>query len=156
MKITARCIIIFFIVLTGCTSSSFEKNNIPDSIGGDSNTLLLNYENRAKEYDQSNIDSHMRIYIEIEKPYIINPLQLKELKKIYSLSGIEGIAVFRMEIDNNGTIVSSKQVLSAGLGLDELAQDIIKQIKVDAAYLAGKPGISIADIKIIFQAVDDE
>lgn len=137
---------------TGCVSTSYEKNNINDVVGGDSGTLILNYENRVREYDAPVIDSHMRIYLEIEKPYIITVPQLKDMDKIYSIAGIEGTVVFRTEIGDKGEVLSSRKILSGGLGLDELAADIIKNVKVERAYLAGKPGKSVADIKIQFRA----
>lgn len=148
----AYCVILFFMMLTGCVSTSYEKNNIPDSIGGDPHTLILNYENRVRKYDRPNLDTHLKIYIEIEEPYIISIPDLKVMKKIYSIAAIEGTAVFRIEFSDKGTILSSKKVLSAGLGLDELAEDILEHIKVEPSYLAGKPENCTADIKIIFRA----
>lgn len=138
-------------MLTGCVTTSFENNNIPDRIGGNSGTLILNYENRVRKYDESITDSHMRIYIEIEKPYIISIPSLKEMNKIYSIP-IEGAVVYRIEISDRGSVLSSEKVLSGGLGLDEIADDIFKQIKIESAYLAGKSGSSTAYVKILFRA----
>lgn len=145
-------LIISFLALAGCASSSIEKNNIPDSIGGDSGTLILNYENRLQKYKRSNIDSHLKIYIEIEKPYIITNPSLKEMDRIYSIAALEGTSVFRAEINGRGEIISVKKILSAGLALDEAAEDILKQIKLEPSYLAGDPRASFADIKISFRA----
>lgn len=154
MKHSVCLIAICFITLTGCTTTPYEKNNIRDRIGGDSNTLMLNYENRVKEYERLNIDSHLKIYIEIEKPYIINLLTLKDPGRIYTIAEIEGTTVFRIGINDKGTITNSEKILSAGLGLDELAADILQQIKIEPSYLAGKPDNSNADIKIIFKMDD--
>jgi hypothetical protein len=145
-------LIISFLALAGCASSSIEKNTIPDSIGGDSGTLILNYENRLQKYKRSNIDSHLKIYIEIEKPYIITNPSLKEMDRIYSIAALEGTSVFRAEINERGEIISLKKILSAGLALDEAAEDILKQIKLEPSYLAGDPRTSFADIKISFRA----
>jgi len=146
-----KIITIALLALSGCVSDSFEKNNIPDKIGGDSGTLILNYENRVRNYDESIIDSHMRIYIEIEKPYIVSIPRLKDMDKIYSIP-IEGAVVYRVQISNKGSILSSEKVLSGGLGLDEIADDIFKQVKIGQAWLAGKPGNSAAHVKILFRA----
>jgi len=148
VKILTAC----FLILNGCVSSSFEKNNIPDRFGGDSRTMVLNYENRVRGYDNSIIDSHMRIYLEVEEPWIITVPELSEMNRIYSIAPIGGAAVYRVEIGDKGTVLSSRKVLSAGLGLDEIADDIFKQIKLEQAYLAGKPGKSTVDIKILFRA----
>ncbi len=144
--------IIYFLVLTGCTSVPLEKNNTPDSIGGNSRTLILNYENRAEQYSRSNIESHLKIYIEIEKPFILTIPPLNTMDKIYSTADIEGTTVFRVTISSSGKILSSEKVLSAGLSLDPIAEDILKQIKLEPSYLAGIPGESSADIKISFRA----
>ncbi len=144
--------IIIIMVFTGCASTLYESNNLPDKIGGDPNTMVLNYENRVKLYDDSNIDSHLKIYLEIEKPYIISVPEIKLPEKIYSIAGIEGTAVYRLNISEDGTIISSDQVMSAGMGLDEIAGDIIKQIKLNPAFLAGRPYNSTADVKIKFRA----
>ncbi len=149
---TFNFIIILVLILTGCASASYEENNIPDRIGGDSKTMLLNYENRVKTYDSSNTESHMKIYLEIEKPYIISTPELKKPEKIYSIAAVEGTAIFRIDIGEKGTILGVKQIMSAGLGLDELAADILKQISVEPSYMAGKPCNSTADIKIKFRA----
>lgn len=138
--------------MSGCVSTPFEKNNIPDKIGGNSDALILNYENRVRNYDDSITDSHMRIYIEIEKPYIIIVPPLKDMNKVYSIAPIEGAVVYLVKISDEGTILSSEKVLSGGLGLDEIAGDIFKLVKVKPAYLAGKSGSSAAYIKILFRA----
>ena len=152
MKHTVKYLMIFFTALTGCVTTSLEQNNIPDYIGGNPNTMILNYENRAVTLEEPIADSHMRIYLEIEKPYIISIPAPDAMDKIYSVAGIEGTTVYRLEIDEQGTILNSKKTLSAGLGMDEIADDILKQIKVEPAFLAGKPGNCSADLKIIFKA----
>ena len=57
-----------------------------------------------------------------------------------------------MEINGKGEVLSSEKILSAGLGLDEIAADIFKKIKIEPSYLAGKTYNSTADIKISFRA----
>ncbi len=156
MRVSILYIIISITALAGCGSTSYEKNRIPDKIGGNASSLILNYENRVKKYTQSNIDSHFNIYIEIEKPYIISMPPLRDIDKIYSIASIEGITVFRISISNTGTIISSERILSSGLGLDEIAMDLLKEIKIEPSYLAGKPENSSADIKFIFRADETE
>jgi len=143
---------IIILVLTGCATSLYESNNLPDKIGGDSHTMILNYENRVKVYNSPIIDSHLNIYLEIEKPYLITLPELKQPEKIYSLAGINGTAVYRLKVSEDGTILEAKQIMSAGLGLDELAGEIIKQVKVYPSYLAGKARSSMVDVKIKFRA----
>ena len=150
MKIIFKILIL--LTVTGCASTLYEGNNLPDKIGGNSYTMVLNYENRVKLYDDSNIDSHLKIYLETEKPYIISVPEFKQREKIYSIAGIEGTAVYRLEINEEGTITGSEQIMSAGLGLDDIAGDIIKQIKVNPAFLAGKAYSSTVDVKIKFRA----
>lgn len=144
--------VISIMVLTGCVSEPFETNRIHDSIGGNPQTIVLNYENRVQNYKTSVIESHLKIYIEIEKPHIISIPSLKKIERIYSISEIEGTTVFRIEISPHGKILSSKKVLSAGLSLDEAAADILNEIKIEPSYLAGDPHISFADIQITFKA----
>ncbi len=146
-------IVLFSVLfLYGCVYSSFERNNIPDRIGGDSTTMLLNYENRVRNYDYSVLDSHIRIYIEIEEPYVISVPPLKDIDKIYSIAPIEGDVVYRVELSDKGKILSSKKVLSGGLGLDQIADEIFRQVKVEPSFLAGKAGGSAAYINIKFRA----
>ncbi len=152
MRYTFLFIITTLAAITGCVSASYEKNRIPDKIGGSPSSVILNYENSIKKFHQSNIDTHMKIYIEIEKPYILSIPPAKDPDKIYSIAEIEGTTVFRLEISEKGIITSSKKILSAGLGLDEIAGDILKEIKIEPSYLAGKPENSTADIKIVFTA----
>ena len=144
--------ILALLIFTGCASTFYEGNNLPDKIGGDSNTMILNYENRVKKYHDSNIDSHLLIYLEIEKPYIISIPEIKQPEKIYSFAGIEGTAVYRLKISEDGTVTGSEQIMSAGLGLDELAGDIIKHIKLNPAFLAGKSCNSTVNVSIKFRA----
>jgi hypothetical protein len=146
--LSAICLLIF----CGCATKPYEKSVILDSIGGNTSTLVLNYETAVNEFSDANIDTHMKIYIEIEKPRIISIPVLKGIERIYPLAEIEGTAVFRVEIDEKGRITSSKKVLSAGFGLDEIAGDLLKQLKIEPAYLAGNPGKSAADIKFLFRA----
>lgn len=144
--------IISFLALTGCASGSFEENRIQDSTGADPQSIVLNYENRVQKYKTSNIESHLKIYIEIEKPYIISTPSLKEMDRIYSIAEIEGTTVFRIAISSTGEILSSEKILSAGLSLDDAAADILKEIKIEPSYLAGTSHVSFADIKISFKA----
>jgi len=152
VKYSVHFILIYLLALTGCASTPLEKNIIDDKIGGNPQTLILNYENRTVQYSKSNIESHLKIYIEIEKPYILSIPSLNAMDKIYSIADIEGTTVFRAVISSSGKILSSEKVLSAGLSLDFIAEDILKQIKLEPSYLAGIPGESTADIKISFRA----
>jgi hypothetical protein len=147
-----KFVIILFLPLTGCASNPFEKNRIQDSTGADPQSIVLNYENRVQKYKTSNIESHLKIYIEIEKPYIISAPSLKEINRIYSIAEIEGTTVFRIAISSTGKILSSEKILSAGFSLDDAALDILKEIKFEPSYLAGNPHESFADIKISFRA----
>jgi len=144
------CYVIILLVMTGCSSVPYEKNNITDRIGGNPSTPVLNYENRAKQYDKVIPYSHFKIYIEIEEPFIISIPEFKSPDKIYSIAAIEGTAVYRVKLDSNGAVVSSEKKLSAGLGLDEIADDILRQIKIEPAWMAGKSFNSTADIRISF------
>ncbi len=152
MEHSLKFVIISFLALTGCASNPFEQSRINDSIGANPRSIVLNYENRVQKYKTSNIESHLKIYIEIEKPYIISTPSLKEMDRIYSISEIEGTTVFRIEISSQGEILSSKKILSAGLSLDDTAADILKEIKIEPSYLAGSSHVSFADIKISFRA----
>jgi len=146
------CVALILPALTGCLHMSYEKNNIPDRIGGDPHTLILNYENSARQSEEPVIESHMMIYIEIEKPYVISMPEIAAPDRIYSISSIEGTVVYRVQITESGQIISSEKKLSAGLGLDEIADSIFRQIRIEPSYLAGKPFNSSADIRISFRA----
>ncbi len=139
------------LILTACSSIPYEKNRITDSIGGTPDNIVLNYENRVQQYDESIVDSHMRIYIEIEGPWIVSVPLLKHPAGIYSVAPIEGTAVYLVRISEKGKILSYEKKLSAGLGLDSLAEEIIKDVKVEPAWLAGKTGESLAWIRISFR-----
>jgi hypothetical protein len=55
-----------------------------------------------------------------------------------------------VKINSKGNIVSSERKLSAGLGLDEIADEILTNIKIEQAWMAGKSFDSVADIRISF------
>jgi hypothetical protein len=136
--------------MTACSSAPYEKNYLTDRIGGNPSTLVLNYENNAKQYDKVIPYSHFKIYIEIEEPFIISIPEFKIPDKIYSIAAVEGTAVYRVKLDSNGTVASAEKKLSAGLGLDETAEDILRQLKIEPAWMAGKSFNSTADIRIFF------
>lgn len=138
------------IVMAGCSSVPYEKNNITDRIGGNPSVMVLNYENNAKRYDKVIPYSHFKIYIEIEEPFIISIPEFESTDRIYSIAAIEGTAVYRLKLDSNGTVISSEKKLSAGLGLDDVADDLLRQIKIEPAWMAGKSFNSTADIRISF------
>jgi hypothetical protein len=143
--------VIILLVITGCSSVRYEKNNITDRIGGNPSTLIFNYENRAKQYDKAITHSHLKIYIEIEEPFIISIPEFKPADKIYSIAAIEGTAVYRLKISSNGgTVISTEKKLSAGLGLDEAADEILSQLKIEPAWMAGESFNSTADVRISF------
>jgi len=144
------CYVIILILMSGCSSSPYEKTNITDRIGGSPATPVLNYENRVKQYGKVIPYSHFKIYIEIEEPFIISIPEFNPPAKIYSIAAIEGTAVYRLKISSSGTVVSSEKKLSAGLGLDEAADDILKHIKIEQSRLAGKSFNSTVDIRISF------
>lgn len=156
MRYIFYCVVLILPVLTGCLQTSYEKNSIPDRIGGSPHTLILNYENSARQCEQPVINSHMMIYIEIEKPYVISIPETAAPDVIYSISPIEGTVVYRVRITESGQIISSEKKLSAGLGLDEIAENIFRQIKIEPSYLAGKSFISSADIRISFRVSKEE
>ncbi len=144
------CYVIMLLVITGCSTVRYEKNNITDRISGNPSTLILNYENRAKQYDKVITYSHFKIYIEIEEPFIISIPEFKPADKIYSLAAIEGTAVYRVRLNSSGNVISTERKLSAGLGLDEVADEILSQIKIEPAWMAGKSFDSAADVRISF------
>lgn len=144
------CYAVMLFIATGCSSLPYERNNIKDNIGGSPATPVLNYENRARQYDKVIPYSHFKIYIEIEAPFIVKIPESEPVDKICSIAAIEGTAVYRVKINSKGNIVSSERKLSAGLGLDEIADEILTNIKIEQAWMAGKSFDSVADIRISF------
>ena len=70
-----------------------------------SDKTILNYEDASRKYLIKILNTHYRLHVEIEKPYVIKSV-LKSIDDIYKISGIEGVTIFLAEIDASGKIIS--------------------------------------------------
>ena len=72
------CYAVMLFIATGCSSLPYERNNIKDNIGGSPATPVLNYENRARQYDKVIPYSHFKIYTHSIVSGICNPCVFQE------------------------------------------------------------------------------
>lgn len=114
---------------------------------------LLNYEDAAAQFTIDNIRSHFLVHIEIEKPYIMKSAQYN-VDKIYRISGIEGTAIYRVSLSSTGKVLSYKLIKKAGLGLDTIAGEIIKTMKLYPGYKSAASGKTTVFVRIIFSGKD--
>ncbi len=137
--------IILFALFIQCKSLD---NNLIDPEYKTSGSTILNYEDASKKYTIDSIDAHFRIYIDIEKPYIIKSVKYG-LDEIYYTSGIEGSAIFRVKINRSGKIVDYRIIKTAGLGLDKAAVEIIKGIQLSPVSKEGYNYKASANLRIV-------
>lgn len=112
---------------------------------------ILNYEDNAKNIHEFNIDTHFFVRVDIDsntKPRIIKKIGLEDIEKIYRISNLQGMTLFYAHIDKNGNVQSSEIIKSAGLGLDDIAEKILKGIKFKPITSLGKEYDSKVYIRI--------
>ena len=132
-------VLIFIILIfhNSCTVYRyFTQDQLIDRSFRTSNNTMLNYEDASRKYTIDSINDHYRLHVEIEKPYVISSVNY-DVQRIYRISDIEGTAIFRAKLNKKGRIISYVLVKSAGLGLDKIANDVIKSIKISPASIAG-------------------
>ncbi|MCP4133927.1 MAG: hypothetical protein GY754_23355 [bacterium] len=148
---------ILLVLLTGCSSYSlgpYKGEGLftpPGDFPKKSEESVLNYEEKAGKSTIISIDTHYRIHIQTEKPYIITPPAPEDLPRIYKVSGLKGTAVFLADVDTEGSIRSYSLAKSAGMGLDEIAETILKKIKLSPGKHAYKESASKIFIRIEFR-----
>ena len=110
---------------------------------------ILNYEDASMKFTDESISSHFKIRIEIDKPYVIRSVEY-EPDKIYGISGISGVTVFKVDLESSGSIVSYKIIKTAGLELDSMAEKIVRGLKLSPVSREGYNYRAAAILRIIF------
>lgn len=145
--------IILLIPLFMFQCKQYKSAIIKDNVFVESKTGL-NYSKTSYNSMNAVIDYHYRINMEIEKPYIISYTPLTDLPPVYGYSGIEGVSVLKVKINNKGKIISYKIVKRAGLGLDEIAVKIFKNIKISPLFHKSIAGSSDIILCIYFKGIN--
>ena len=93
-----------------------------------------------------------------EPPYPIGGMKSFMSKLRYTEEarkyGIEGRLLIQAEIDEHGIVKNTKPISKLGYGLDEIAEEAIKDTKFKPAMKSGKPVCSTARFPIIFKLKD--
>ncbi|MCP4132851.1 MAG: hypothetical protein GY754_17935 [bacterium] len=144
-------VLIITLSLTGCASKKIGSSEelVKRKFRTSENTIL-NYEDAAGQYTIDNKKAHFRIHIEIEKPYIIKSANY-DVDTIYRVARLEGVAIYRANVGTKGTVKSYEIVKRAGMGLDSIADKIMKNIQCEPAYKLGKKRKSKIYIRIVFK-----
>lgn len=108
---------------------------------------VLNYEDSAENQWAENLLDHFLIHIEIEKPYVLKHAAVA-VDDIYRLCGIEGTAVYSALVDPTGAVKELELIKSAGLGIDDITGRIVKNIRLEPSYLAGKSYATRVHIRV--------
>ncbi|MDY6969521.1 MAG: energy transducer TonB [Spirochaetota bacterium] len=142
-------IIILFNFLQCSLYRKISPQELIDPIYRTSDRTILNYEDASRKYTVDNINAHFQIHIEIDKPFIIESAKC-EVDDIYKICDIEGIVIYSADIDKTGKIISYKIIKRAGLGFDEIAENIFRSIKISPCFQAGLSYNTSVDIRIHF------
>ena len=111
---------------------------------------ILNYENTAKQLNEEVLRERYNIHIEVEEPYIVK-FTKSRLPSIYRISNIQGVAIVKAKLDTQGNIVNHRIVRSAGLGLDEITQNLLKSMTFSPLYHTDKAVMSSIFIRIVYK-----
>jgi len=114
---------------------------------------VLNYEDATRQYTLENAKTHFKLHIEIEEPFIIKAITSLP-PEIHRFSGINGTSIYLADINRKGRIKSFRQIRKAGLGLDETAEKIIRNLIVEPVYRLGINHESRVYIRIVFTGKD--
>ncbi len=148
--------IICISILTACSSPR-------GSIYTDDNTTitstdaLLNYDDTTLSLKQIIEKTHFEIRITIDsiaKPYIIKTFSLKKIIPVYTISNISGTTIFHAHVSKNGKIYKTGIVKSAGLGLDKVAEKILRKLRLQPVYSQGKKYKSKIFIRISIKGTE--
>ncbi len=146
---------VMLLLCGGCSAYRIEsQERLIDSVSRTRHKSVLNYEDTTRKNTLYNIYTHFDLQVEIEKPYMIAaplpPLDETEgeMLDIYRITDISGTSVFLAELDGKGTVTSYRLVLSAGLGLDEMAERLLKKLKLEPAYQASHSAKTTVFIRI--------
>ncbi len=150
----ARIYIYIIIIVIGSLFLSCGNKNLNHSLPKRSGISHFNYEDNADWMQYTIQEDHFMIYIEVEKPYLIESINNFKVDSIYRVSHIEGNSIYLADVKPNGTIKSFKAVKTAGLGLDGITKKVIQSIKLSPVYYLGKSSSSKALIRISIKGKD--
>jgi len=144
-----RAILISAIIfIIGCSSWN-RKNVLPGDSGNRlSQVSALNYEHTSAKYNSYVLNTHLMVHIDIEKPFVIESVREIDVDPICRIAQLEGITIFRAEINKKGEIDKYRIVKSSGLGIDDYAERILKGMKISPAFHKGRASGSNAEIRI--------
>lgn len=153
-----KYLIIILILLFSCSSREPVSLRKPASPSQQINTnSILNYEDSAVHMHNFNLNTHFEIRIKIEtinKPFIVKKIKLTHIKRIYRLNRVEGFTIFHAHVNTKGQITSHSIVKTAGLGLDKLAEQALKNIKLSPVFSAGKKYNSKVYVRIGIKGIN--
>ncbi len=127
--------IILIILFTGCSAG---HDNLIENEKKTSPSSILNHEDTTDQYFLMIRKNHYSLHLTAENPVCIKTADI-QIPSIYALSHINSSGTYEFEISSPGKINNFYILKKAGLGLDKIAQKIIKSSKFSPMHKEGLP-----------------
>lgn len=108
---------------------------------------IYNYEDTTLSIYKETIQNHFLLHIEIDKAYIISAQTIK-IPDIYKISHLKSKTIFLARLNTKGKIIQYNVIKKAGLGIDELAAQVLKGLTFRSQSARGEQFQSVIYITI--------